>query len=218
LEGHAALPELATVHWRRLVDERALGRRELLSAAYTTVYVTPFIAFAVVLIWLEPLLAPVALVCLAHAWVIPELFAYRGSRVLLPAPAAPRGDPERRAQGLLGDLLGHERRALHRRTGLVVEDGKLGAWIVGESGAVLVRPGGRRVHAFCARATDDSLPPSDRIAHLLLALREDEVGFSTVANHAFAGALWRMRRRLHGEQRTALAAARAQVRVDKRSS
>ena len=40
------------------------------------------------------------------------------------------------------------------------------------------------------------LPPSDRIAHLLLALREDEEGFATVANHAFAGAPWRVRRRL----------------------
>ncbi len=43
---------------------------------------------------------------------------------------------------------------------------------------------------------DRELPPSDRIAHLLLALRVDEEGFATVANHAFAGAPWRVRRRL----------------------
>jgi hypothetical protein len=62
------------------------------------------------------------------------------------------------------------------------------------------------------RATDPDLPRSDRIAHLLLALREDELGFATVANHAFAGARWRIRRRLRPAQRTALAAARASAR------
>ena len=64
---------------------------------------------------------------------------------------------------------------------------------MGEAGALLVTPGGRRVHCFCVRVTDRDLPPSDRVAHLLLALREDEVGFATVANHAFAGAPWRVR-------------------------
>ena len=52
------------------------------------------------------------------------------------------------------------------------------------------------MHCFCVAATDRELPPSDRVAHLLLALREDEEGFATVANHAFAGAPWRVRRRL----------------------
>jgi len=56
--------------------------------------------------------------------------------------------------------------------------------------------------------TDAELPPSDRIAHLLLALRSDETGFATVANHAFACAPWRLRRRLAPEARAALAAAR----------
>ena len=66
----------------------------------------------------------------------------------------------------------------------------------GEAGALLVSPGGRRVHAFCVRTTEPDLPPSDRVAHLLLALRVDEEGFATVANHAFAGAPWRVRRRM----------------------
>ena len=70
--------------------------------------------------------------------------------------------------------------------------GALGTWLVGEAGALLVMPGGRRVHCFCVRVADRDLPPSDRVAHLLLALREDEVGFATVANHAFAGAPWRV--------------------------
>jgi hypothetical protein len=80
---------------------------------------------------------------------------------------------------------------------------------VGEAGAVLVTPGGRRVHCFCVTAADKELPPSDRIAHLLLALRTDESGFATVANHAFSGAPWRLRRRMDPRGRPALAAARA---------
>jgi hypothetical protein len=42
----------------------------------------------------------------------------------------------------------------------------------------------------------------------VLALREDEVGFATVANHAFAGASWRIGRRLPPGQRPALTEAR----------
>jgi hypothetical protein len=80
-------------------------------------------------------------------------------------------------------------------------------WLVGEAGALLVRPGGRMVHSFCVRVADGDLPPSDRIAHLLLALREDEQGFATVANHAFAGATWRMRRRIPSVRKPALDAA-----------
>ena len=51
------------------------------------------------------------------------------------------------------------------------------------------------------------LPSSDRIAHLLLALRTDETGFVTVANLAFSGAGWRVRRRLRAGGRPALDAA-----------
>jgi hypothetical protein len=68
------------------------------------------------------------------------------------------------------------------------------------------------VHCFCVQATDDDLPPSDRIAHLLLALRVDEEGFATVANHAFAGAPWRVRRRLPKPMRPALDEARRAAR------
>jgi hypothetical protein len=64
------------------------------------------------------------------------------------------------------------------------------------------------VHCFCVRTIDRDLPASDRIAHLLLALRTDEVGFATVANHAFAGAAWRVRRRMDERMRPALEAAR----------
>jgi hypothetical protein len=80
-------------------------------------------------------------------------------------------------------------------------------WLLGEEGALLVSPGGRRVHCFCVGVIERELPPSDRIAHLLLALRTDEEGFATVANHAFSGAPWRLRRRIRKEQRPALTAA-----------
>jgi hypothetical protein len=168
--------------------------------------VVPFTAAGVVLLVVDPITIPVALACLAHAWLIPELYAFRGASVV-----SPKGDraapPERVAQGLLGDLLDHDARDLQRRTGLALERGAYGAWLVGEAGALLVPAGGRRVHCFCVRVPDGDLPPSDRVAHLLLALRTDEVGFATVANHAFAGAPWRVRRRLRAQARPALDAA-----------
>src|SRR5207253_4739057 len=95
----------------------------------------------------------------------------------------------------------------HRATGVVLERGALGVWLVGEVGAVLMRPGGRRVHCYCVKVAAPELPSGDRIAHLLLALRTDEAGFATVANLAFSGACWRLRRRLDRRQRPALAAA-----------
>lgn len=57
-------------------------------------------------------------------------------------------------------------------------------------------------------AEDAEAPAGDRVAHLLLALREDEEGFVTVANLNFSGAVWRCRRRIGERQRPALDAAR----------
>jgi hypothetical protein len=170
--------------------------------------VVPFLAAAVVLTALEPLTFPAALAALAHAWVIPELHARRGAGVLR---RQRRRDAvaERTAVGLLGDLVGHEARALHAATGLVTEQGRYGTWLVGELGAVLVRPGGRRVYCWCVRVDDATLPSADRIAHLLLALRADEESFATIANMTFSGATWRLRRRLPDFARTGLDAARS---------
>jgi len=146
------------------------------------------------------------LIALAYAWIVPELYAARGAKVLrLRPPVAPAA--ERAALGLLGDLLDHDARELQRRTGLVVERAKLGTWVIGEAGAVLMRPGGRRVHCYCVKVADPDLPAGDRIAHLLLALRADEIGFATLANLAFSGARWRLRRRLDAPGREALDAA-----------
>lgn len=164
----------------------------------------PFIAVAVGLGVVKPLLIPISLIALAHAWIIPELYAARGAAVLRRRPAKAQARAEQAALGLLGDLLDHEARELQRRTGLTLEPGCLGLWLLGEAGAVLVRPGGRRVHCYCVRVPDPELPAGDRIAHLLLALREDEIGFATLANLVFSGAPWRVRRRLRGEARSAL--------------
>lgn len=169
----------------------------------------PFCAVAVLLTLLKPLLAPIALPALAQAWIIPELYAARGAKALRPR-AGGKEAAERTAAGLLGDLIDQAPRALYTRTGLVLERGRLGVWLLGEAGAMLVRPGGRRVHCYCVRTSDPELPSSDRIVHLLLALRADEAGFATLGNAAFCGARWRLRRRLselHAEALTFAARA-----------
>jgi hypothetical protein len=174
---------------------------------WTVAHSVPFLAAAALLTALNPVTVPVALALLAHAWIVPELYAARGAHVIRPRGPAKLSDAERGALGLLGDLIGHHPRELHARTGLVLEKGEFGVWLVGEAGVLLVRPGARRVHCYCVKATDPNLPSGDRIAHLLLALRTDESGFATVANLAFSGARWRLRRRLPKPARPALDSA-----------
>ena len=97
-----------------------------------------------------------------------------------------------------------------------MQTGRLGVWLLGQRGALLLRPGGRRVFSFCVRVGDaEGLPAGDLVAHLLLALREDEEGFATVANLGFSGAVWRCRRRIAGRQRPALDAALAAARTQR---
>jgi hypothetical protein len=202
----APLPETAAVYWRPRTDARRLRARGRTWTATTVAHTVPFIGASLGMFLLEPLSFPVGLVLLAHAWAIPELYARRGANVVRQRRRAAEA-PERVALGLLGDLVGHEARELHARTGLVLERGALGVWLVGEAGAVLVAPGGRRVFCWCVHVPDPDLPSGDRIAHLLLALREDEEGFATVANLAFSGAPWRLRRRIPATARPALAEA-----------
>jgi hypothetical protein len=200
------LPERATVYWRKRVSGDSLRRVGRWWTFTTVVHTVPFILAAIALGVFEPVTIPVALALLAHAWAIPELYAARGAGVL--RPRRPAGaEPERQALLLLGDLVDDRSRSLHADTGLVLERGRLGCWIVGEAGAVLVRSGGRRVYCYCVKAAASDLPAGDRIAHLLLALRCDERDFATVANLAFCGAPWRLRRRLRFRQREALTAA-----------
>jgi hypothetical protein len=195
------------VYWRPRATEKTLARAGMIWTLSTAGHTVPFLAAAALLTALSWVAVPVALAALAQAWLIPELYAARGANVIRPRVPAKRRDAEVNALGLLGDLLGHDPRALHARTGLVLEMGDFGAWLVAEAGAVLVRRGGRRVHCYCVKATDPKLPSGDRIAHLLLALRTDESGFATVANLAFSGARWRLRRRLAKHARPALDSA-----------
>jgi hypothetical protein len=199
----AALPELAAVPWRKRIDPDRLRLWGRVWTLWTIGWSIPFVAAGLLLVWIEPLAAPVAIASFAHAWLIPELHAFRGASVLR-RKGARHEQVEPVAHGFLADLLGHDARELQRETGLVLEQGQLGTWLLGEAGGVLFLRESSRVHCFCVTAADKSLPPSDRIAHLLLALRTDEIGFATIANHAFSGASWRVRRRMPKEMRPAV--------------
>jgi hypothetical protein len=210
------LPELAGVSWRARVDEPALRRIDRRWTRWTVGQELPFLLAAAGLPLLSPVLAVVSLGALAFAWFIPHLYAARGAGVVAPPRpwgAARRDDgpgdegAEGRALGLLGDLVGHDARDRLAATGFVVEPRGFGTWMIGPAGALLVRPGGRRVQCHCVHATGEPLPRGDRIAHLLLALRADESGFTTVANLSFSGACWRVRRCLAPDARAAFDAA-----------
>lgn len=201
------LPELANVDWRERADEASLRRADRAWTLSVVAHEVPFLTTAVVLPLLAPVLAVVSVFALAFAWAIPALYAARGAGVLRPQRRRAHSDEsaEARALGFLGDLVGHQARELVTRTGLVVERGTFGVWVLGPAGALLVRPGGRRVQCYCVRVADADLPAADRVAHLLLALRADESGFATVANLTFSGACWRLRRHLSPEAREGLA-------------
>jgi len=178
---------------------------------WTTWVVLLFSAPGVALLWIEPLTFPVAVLCFAHAWAVPWIQARRGARAVIAlgserSAAVREGQtrPDRVALGLLGDLVGKDGLDFLKLTGFASYAGKLGLWLVGEQGALLVRDGivGRRVFSWCVRVGDvDGLPAADRAAHLLLALHEDEEGFATVANLNFSGAGWRVRQHLQAAQR-----------------
>jgi hypothetical protein len=215
------LSEAASLWWRERPSERTLRHDGRLWTLWTAAIATPFFAAGCFLLWLEPLTFPIALASFAHGWVITELYAPHAPRSVVPigsTESASRrrkatGPAERRALGLLGDLVGHAERELLSETGLALQRGRLGVWLVGEQGAIMVRPGGRRADCWCVRVAEPgTLPAADRVAHLLLALREDEEGFATVANLAFSGATWRVRRRMSKRSRPALDAARAGAR------
>jgi hypothetical protein len=201
------LVEAAAMPWRRRASERSLAREGRIWTLWSIGVIVTFGLPAALLVWIEPLALPVAAIFLGHGIAVLHLQARRGARGVKPLGAA-GGDAERRALGLLGDLVGHDARELLGGTGLALERGRLGAWLVGQEGAILVRPGGHRVHCFCVRVGEaGDLPAGDRVAHLLLALREDEEGFATVANRNFSGARWRLRRELPARSRPALSRA-----------
>lgn len=211
------LEEADRLFWRADASAATIRRDERLWSAWTAWIVFVFVAPGLALLAIEPLTFPVAAICFAHAWAVPWLQARRGARQVVAIggerSAATRGEAhgsaDRVALGLLGDLVGHRERDLLAATGLVLQRGELGAWLVGEQGAFLLRHGGRRIDCWCVRVADVAeLPAADRVAHLLLALREDELGFVKVANLGFSGARWRVMRHLDEWSRPALVAAR----------
>src|SRR5688500_8093104 len=124
------LPETEAVYWRPRVDARRLERRGWAWTATSAARTIPLCLTAALLLALAPLSAPVAAIALAHAWAIPELYAKRGANVLRPPRVWPPGEakahdaaPERRAAGLLGDLVSHAQRDLFARSGIVTERG-----------------------------------------------------------------------------------------------
>jgi hypothetical protein len=198
------LAEAAAMPWRRRASERSLTKEGRIWTLWSVALVVTFGLPAALLVWVEPLAFPVSAIFLGHALAVLHLQARRGARGVKPIEDAVTG-PERTALGLLGDLVGHDARELLSKTGLALERGRLGTWLVGQEGAILVRPGGHRVHCFCVRVGDaEDLPQADRVAHLLLALREDERGFATVANRNFSGARWRLSLELPKPVRSAL--------------
>jgi hypothetical protein len=203
------LAEAAAMPWRRRASERSLEKEGRIWTLWSVGVVLTFGLPAALLVWIQPLAFPVSAIFLAHGIAVLHLQARRGARGVKPIGPA-QDPPARAALGLLGDLVTHDRRDLVGQTGLALEQGRLGTWLVGQEGAVLVRPGGRRVHCFCVRVGEaGDLPPADRMAHLVLALREDEEGFATVANRNFSGATWRLRMQMPERARPALQRARA---------
>jgi hypothetical protein len=213
------LVEARRLPWRERATETSLRRDGRRWTLWTAGILVTFGAPAVLVLALNLWLFPVALVLLAHAWLICRLQAGRAVTSVVPMGSRRAGTvgadraSEKVALGLLGDLLGHRERDLLSRSGLALQTGRLGVWLLGERGALLVRPDGRRIFSFCVRVGEsEDLPRGDRVAHLLLALREDEEGFATVANLGFSGAVWRCRRRMGKRQRLALEAADAAAR------
>jgi hypothetical protein len=221
--ARSGLAEAEAIPWRRRAGERSLRRDGRRWTLWSAGVVLTFGAPAAALVALEPLAAPAAAFFLAHGAAVLHIQAGRGARAVVPIGSersaartqdgpgheAEEPSPDAVALGLLADLVGHEERELLRRTGLALHRGELGAWLVGEEGALMVRPGGRRVDCWCVRVSEPGeLPAGDRVAHLLLALREDERGFATVANFNFSGAPWRVRLRMPRAARPALARAR----------
>jgi hypothetical protein len=124
------LPERQNVRWRPRVDEALLRRNDRWWTLTTLAHSVPFLLAAGLLMVVKPILAPVALLLAAHAWVIPALYARRGADVLARRTHGAPG-PEARALLLLGDLGGGGGRSsarTHRRA----------------PGQLLLRPGDRQ--------------------------------------------------------------------------
>ena len=109
------LPETEALHWRPRVDAAQLRRQGRLWTLTTVAHIVPFVGAATMLMVLQPLALPVALACLAHAWIIPELYAQRGANVLRPRARAARAAAQARQRRRRRAALGRPARRPRRR-------------------------------------------------------------------------------------------------------
>ena len=119
------LAEAAAMPWRRRASEHSLAKEGRIWTLWSVALVVTFGLPAALLVWIEPLAFPVSAIFLGHAVAVLHLQARRGARGVKPIRPA-GGSSERRALGLLGDLVGHDTRDLLARTGLALERGRLG--------------------------------------------------------------------------------------------
>ena len=133
----------------------------------------------------------------------------RAARTSCAGPSGPRRrGPSAPRSGLLGDLVGHEARDLHARTGSSSSPAASGRGWSARRARCSCGRAGAACTASASASPDRELPSADRIAHLLLALRSRRAGLRHVANHgvlrrARAGAAPASR----GQMRPALDAA-----------
>ena len=84
MAAEPALPELASVYWRAPMDAAHLRKRERLWTLTSVAHVVPFLGTAALLMYVQPLAVALAAICVAHAWIIPALYAQRGANVVGP--------------------------------------------------------------------------------------------------------------------------------------
>src|SRR3712207_8688868 len=66
------------------MDDRRLTLYARAWTLTTLAHVVPFVLTAGILILIEPWLAPMSALALVQAWIIPELYANRGAKVVRP--------------------------------------------------------------------------------------------------------------------------------------
>src|SRR3954468_9585721 len=127
------LAEAAAMPWRRRANEQSLEKEGRIWTLWSVGMVVTFGPPAALLVWIQPLAFPVSAIFVGHAIAVLHLQAHRGARGVKPISSAQTG-PERTALGLLGALVGHQERELLRETGLPLQRGRLGWWLIGQEG------------------------------------------------------------------------------------
>ena len=90
------LTEAAAMPWRRRASDRSLAREGRIWTLWSAAILVTFGLPAALLIWIEPLAAPVAAIFLGHGIAVLHLQARRGARGVKPiggAMTAPGGSP-----------------------------------------------------------------------------------------------------------------------------